>query len=265
MSRRQSFAAGAWCLLSVATLWSQGDGPAGTPRGEPDAPVAAALAAISRPRPPADVFLYGAARRDRLEIVAEIPSSRLAAEAWNQGAEVRTVVLGPSGEAVGTLAGRIDSAARGLLMTMPLTAGAFGPWRVRVSIANGAEHLHNALTIASPGPARLLGAPIVYRSAHGPRSPVGAVADFQFRRTERVRVEWPVVNAFDRHEARLLNGSGRPLTVDATLAVRPGAGGDVLGMDLNLAPLGPGDYVIDLNVVSGTQAERRLLGIRVRG
>jgi hypothetical protein len=39
--------------------------------------------------------------------------------------------------------------------------------------------------------------------------------------------------------------------------------GDVLELDLNLAPLGPGDYIIDVTAVSGAPSERRLLGIRV--
>jgi len=37
----------------------------------------------------------------------------------------------------------------------------------------------------------------------------------------------------------------------------------MLGLDALLAPLGPGDYVIEVTGASGAATDRRLIGIRV--
>src|SRR6185436_13904834 len=107
----------------------------------------------------------------------------------------------------------------------------------------------------------LLGEPIVYRAAPGPRAPLRPVADFQFRRTERVHIEFPMLTPFEDRQARLLGRTGQPLAVSVTLTMPPA--GSVLAADLTLAALGAGDYVIEVTAGTGERAERRLVAIRV--
>ena len=66
----------------------------------------------------------------------------------------------------------------------------------------------------------------------------------QFDRTERIRVEWPVLGTLDRREARLLGVNGAPLPVD--LPVSEDDGTHVLRVDLALAPFARGEYTIEL-------------------
>src|SRR5205814_2132014 len=162
--------------------------------------------------PSTEVFAYGALGPNELQIVAEIGSARLETGKWSQGADVQAVVTGPGGEALGTVTAKIEPAARGVLLRVPLPPGATGPWRVGLKVTSGADSLEERATIEAGSPAgTLLGPPIAYRAAPGPRSPLRPVADFQFRRTARVHVEWPTLKALDQRQTRVLSRNGQPL------------------------------------------------------
>jgi VWFA-related protein len=72
-------------------------------------------------------------------------------------------------------------------------------------------------------------------------------ADLRFRRSEQVRVEIPTPSA-EGGAARLLDRTGRPLAIPVVAAVRSdGDGSRWLTAQVALAPLAPGDYVIELS------------------
>jgi hypothetical protein len=114
-----------------------------------------------------------------------------------------------------------------------------------------------------PSPPGVLGEPIISRAAPAPVSPLRPVADYQFWRTERVHVEWPVRGPLDRRQGRLLSKDGSGLAVPVTLSEREQNGRAVLAADLNLAPLAVGDYVIEVVAAMGPDEVRRYLAIRV--
>ncbi len=76
-------------------------------------------------------------------------------------------------------------------------------------------------------------------------------------------MEWLVEGTLDRREGRLLGIDGRPLAVPVVLTERDQNGRPVLAVDLNLAPLAPGDYVIEVVAVRGADETRRYIPIRV--
>ena len=125
-----------------------------------------------------------------------------------------------------------------------------------------------ALSVASligcgePPAGAVLGDPLVFRAAPAASSPLRPVAGFQFRRTERAVVEWPLLKDAEKLEARLLGRDGQPLALPVQVGVREGTGGRVAFVDLNLAPLGAGEYVLDLSTGSG-ESERRLVALLV--
>jgi hypothetical protein len=53
------------------------------------------------------------------------------------------------------------------------------------------------------------------------------------------------------------------LPVAATVTEREVNGTTRLAVDVNLAPLGPGDYLIEATAGGGDQKERKLVAIRV--
>ena len=72
-------------------------------------------------------------------------------------------------------------------------------------------------------------------------------ADLRFRRNEQLRVEIPTSSS-DAATARLLDRTGQPLAVPLTAALRDdGDGSRWYTAQVALAPLAPGDYVIEFS------------------
>jgi hypothetical protein len=89
------------------------------------------------------------------------------------------------------------------------------------------------------------------------------VADGQFRRTERIVVQWPAKRPTDERSARLVTRRGDPLPVQVALTERPGDLGVVLVADAALAPLAQGDYVLELTAGAGTDRIQKFLAFRI--
>jgi hypothetical protein len=70
-------------------------------------------------------------------------------------------------------------------------------------------------------------------------------ADLRFRRTERISIEFPTTST-ETGTARLLNRTGQPMAIPVAAAIRNDADGSRWRTaQLALAPLAPGDYVIE--------------------
>jgi hypothetical protein len=156
--------------------------------------------------------------------------------------------------------GRVTAAARGTVVEVPVTSGS-GPWQATVRV-RGESTETEALSVPLPREG-LLGEPIAYRAASAAASPFQPAAVFHFRRTERVRVEWPAHAELAGHEARLLDRKGQPLAVPITVTRAPGANGASVRAELNLAPLNIGDYAIELTARTAGASEQRLFAFRV--
>lgn len=227
----------------------------------PPSPAATALDALARLRPAAAFSAYGTATGADLSIVAEIAAAEIEGGRWKQGADVQVMVAGGAGETAAAR-GRIEPGARGALIKVPVGAQA-GPWRATLRLTSQGEASQLAeVTIERTG-GRLLGEPIAYRAASAAASPWRPLAAFHFRRTERVRVEWPSLAPIDAVEARLLDRKEQPLQVPVTAALREEGGSKLATADLNLAPLSIGEYLIELTARSGETVERKLTAIRV--
>ena len=113
-----------------------------------------------------------------------------------------------------------------------------------------------AATAAIPdGPPAVIGEPAAYRVSR--TQPPERVKLLEFVRSDRLRVEWPVVAPLDRREARLLDSAGKPLPIDLPVSEDPVA--KTVTVELPLAPLGRGVYSIELTAGAGAATERRRL------
>ena len=224
------------------------------------AAVEEALGVLARLRPGAELFIHGVQEQDAVSVVVEIATA--AAARWNRGADVQVTLAGPGGEAAGTAEGRIDANTRGVLLRVPLAAPTAGPLRVTARIRSGTESIEDRGEIR-PAPGRVIGGTLLYRGTSAASSPLRPVADYQYRRTERAHLEWPIVSSLDRREGRLLGRNGQPLAVPVTVTERQSNGRNVLAADVNLAPLSDGDYVVEVTAGSGGDSEQRRIAIRV--
>jgi hypothetical protein len=102
------------------------------------------------------------------------------------------------------------------------------------------------------------GAIVLRRSVTTGNQPM-PTADLRFRRTERIIVEVPTTSE-DAGTAQLLGRTGQPMTIPVTTAIRNDADGSRWRTaQLALAPLAPGDYVIE----QSAGAEKTLTAFRI--
>ena len=127
----------------------------------------------------------------------------------------------------------------------------------------------NAALISALCPQTTLSTPIVYR-ARTPRELQQMKADAQavpatlreFSRTDRVFVRVQAYGAGGpKVEAHLLNRAGQPMQ-ELPVTAAEAAGGDAT-IDLPLAGIAPGEYVLELKAIGQSGEAKELVGFRV--
>jgi VWFA-related protein len=233
----------------------------GTRQTPPPSAAVQAVAELERVSPESRVYGHAARRGDHVVVVAEIASAQLELGRWADGAAVDGRLLGPNQTPAGSAHGSIARGSRAVAIDVPLAEAGRGPWTASVHVTGSGEL---AVGIDVPAtPLKLLGDPLVFRSLMTPNAPLRPVADFAFRRTERLHVEWPVLVPLDQRQARLLDQRGQPLAVNASaLETRDGAA-TTLSADVALAALAAGTYVVEIVVSAAGVAEQRYVAFKV--
>ena len=216
-----------------------------------------ALAALTRLRPAAEVFTAASRTRDTLTVVAELPADLLFSGQWKGGAAVAVTVTDAAGAQMGTGAARIEPPSRGAIVTIPV-ADPSAALVVATRVSNDSQSLADRIEVA-PASSSLIGPAMLFRARPPASAPLHPAADPQFRRTERLHVEWPIAGALDQRQARLLGKNGAPLPIPLTVSERDGR----VVLDFNLAPLTAGDYVLELIAARGADTGRSLIAFRV--
>ncbi len=117
-----------------------------------------------------------------------------------------------------------------------------------------------AAAAAASGPPAVIGEPAAYRVSR--TQPPERVKLLEFVRSDRLRVEWPVLAPLDRREARMLDSAGKPMAFDLPLSEAPDR--NTVVVELPLAPFGHGGYSIELTAASGGKTEQRRLTFLVK-
>lgn len=225
-------------------------------------PALDALDELGRLRPDIPLYLRVTPRPDHVDVAAELATRELERGVWSDGADVEVELRGPDGST--TASGHIDANAGGTLVPVDWTGGG-GPWTVRARVSGGgSSHTADATLDARPD-ASAVGPPTIYRAAPSPRAPLRPVAAFLFRRTERLRIEWPTIEAPAGFDVQLLNRSGDPLPVDLTLSRQETSAGPALVLDLSLSPFAEGDYIVELigDAAAGAAERDRYVAFRL--
>jgi VWFA-related protein len=110
----------------------------------------------------------------------------------------------------------------------------------------------------------LAGQPLLFRRGAGTANRILPTADFRFSRTDRLRLEIPAPTGARPGTGRVLDRSGKPLSVPVTVSERTdGASSERwIVADITLAPLSAGDYAVEVTIAGSTE-QRVLTGIRV--
>jgi VWFA-related protein len=208
---------------------------------------------------PASLMVGATPGAGEMTIVAEVTGPQASSVA--KGADVRVTLSDAAGGSPVTATGHIDPGARSALVRVPVGTMA-GPWQAKIDVGDPSTGLSTSLSIPRAVTA-LVGDPILYRATPSPRSPLWPSAGHLFSRTDRLHLEWALVGPLDSHVARLLDRRGQPLAVNVTLAEPPAGDRPTLVGDVSLAPLAPGDYLVELVVGRAGATERHLVAIRV--
>jgi VWFA-related protein len=229
--------------------------------------IAAALESLARIRPEARFRLHAVPSGDgagaSLVWIAGELQPPPAGDPWRQGG---TADIEISGEGV-TATGRVTLAAgeRAFLTAVALPKPVTGALDVRARLAGvtpDAARLADSIHVPFSAGAR---APLLFRRGPTTGNRQQPAATFLFSRTERVRVEVPVPADAKAGSGRLLERSGQPSPVPVTVGERTDAdtGRRWITADVTLAPLGAGDYAIEVGFTSGGKEQKTLAAIRV--
>jgi VWFA-related protein len=221
-----------------------------------------ALAELAKSPPDAALVVRGTAAAGELTVVAEIASHPIEMGQWADGADVQVFVTDPNGQELPPVQGKIEAGRRSVALKVPVAPDAAGPWSIRAKVRDRSNTVEDRGEVRRPS-ASLLGAALLSRGTPSARSALLPVAGAEYRRTERVHVDWPVLKPLDRREARLLGRDGQPLAISVTVTEREVEGRPTLSADAVLGPLAPGDYLIELTVGAGGEEEKPLVAIRV--
>jgi hypothetical protein len=182
-------------------------------------------------------------------IVGEIGGVTVIGDAWNDGFDA-TATLTTSADAT-VASGRV-TVPRGVrtFRLALMSSGALEPGdyvlRVGARAGGGASIPSRETARLTIPPAPQSTGAIFVRRGPSTGNKDTPTADLRFRRNEQVRVEIPVDSA-DTVSARLLDRTGKLLAVPVTATVRDDADGSRWQTaQLALAPLAPGDYVIEI-------------------
>jgi VWFA-related protein len=169
-------------------------------------------------------------------------------EMWRAGAEVTAMLSSASGDAVAT--GRTSLAAGIRSFRLAIQSGAVkaGDYRVTLRVQPKEPGTRSELAEASAPlleTPRAHGAVISRRGATSGRIEIPAVAG-RFRRADTIRVDVLEVESSEP-SARILDRTGRPLSIPLNVEhVQDNEGVRWASVQLALAPLAPGDYLVEL-------------------
>jgi VWFA-related protein len=180
--------------------------------------------------------------------VAEVPAAT-GQHDWSGGGQADATVIDSSGQTILTERLTIAPGARSLRFTLGSRATlAPGDYQVQIRAKGSTAPLGAMESVrVSVGAAPIsTGAVVLRRSVTTGNQPM-ATADLRFRRTERIIIEVPTTST-EAGTAQLLNRAGQAMPIPVTAAIREDADGSRWRTaQLVLAPLGVGDYVIELS------------------
>jgi VWFA-related protein len=234
------------------------------------ATVSAAMASLSRLRPDTRfsmnaVPIVGPTGRaiSKIWIAGELPASP-ANNPWSAGGTVSLDVSagGASATARVTLAAGQRSFAVPVPLSSPVESGSLD---VRATLAANdpdAQRFSDTLTLDLQSAATQ---PMLYRRGPATGNRLVPAGSFQFSRTERAHLEFPVGPDAKATGARLLDRTGQPLSIPVTIGERVDQETNQrwLTADITLAALAAADYAVEMAMTVGTTEHKAVTAIRV--
>ena len=188
------------------------------------------------------------------------PGRSAGADDWSGGGQADAVLVDASGRTVASARATLAPATPSARLALTASAIAPGDYEVQVrsKAARGGLAANDTLKVTVPPSPQATGA-MFFRQGPSTANRAVPTADLRFRRSDRLRLEVPST-ASDPGTTRLLDRAGKALPIPVAAMVRDDADGSRWRVaDVALAPLAPGDYLIEMTA----GAERLLQPFRV--
>jgi VWFA-related protein len=178
--------------------------------------------------------------------VAEVPAAT-GQHDWSGGGQADVMLIDSTGKTILTDKLTIAPGARSLRFALgsgvPLAPGDYQV-QLRAKGTTAPLGAMESVRVSLGAAPAASGAVVLRRSVTTGNQPM-ATADLRFRRTERISIEVPTTST-DAGTAQLLSRTGQAMPIPVTAAIRDDADGSRWRTaQLALAPLAPGDYVIE--------------------
>jgi hypothetical protein len=228
-----------------------GGGPAGT-RPVPSAAVSRALDTLLPGRGIQSVRIQAIALADRVRAVVELDPATLKLPEWQTGGTLQVSIEPERGGPPKLIEVPFQAGQRSVMVEGPDEALAPGRYTVRAEARS--ERSGSSVRVATDVVVAPPGATISSRTLPFRRGPTTGLAylptaDPRFRRTERLRLEVPIlVDGAVAATGRVLTREGQPLPLQVTTTERTDAqsGARYLVAEVTLAPLAQADFVLEL-------------------
>ena len=214
---------------------------------------------------PLDDAVPGA--KSQVWVVGEMEAASAKSADWANGGEAHVLLTAEDGVKLAELTQPIPPASRTVsvqLPDVPLAPGEF-TLRVRLKPGSGGLPFQDTIRFTVPEGTTSVGRARVLRSGPSTANQYMPTADLRFRRTDRIRVDVPVLGSFEQVNAEVLDRNGRTLQLAVGSAQREDTEPSLrwASADLALAPLAPGDYVVRTAVHQGTGRHETLTAFKV--
>ena len=244
------------------------------PKPKATAGVDQALSTLPAGRRVAPMYLQAAGGAGFVELTLEVDRATAALPEWSKGGQVRVEIEpadGSGGAARRSETITLEPGARVYTLRRP-ERDLLPPGRYQIRVqatpeggTRGVPATASAL-VTVPKAAALLGsAAMASRRGPGSGRLFAPTADPRFRRTERIVLETPLVSKTATVTARLLNRVGQAMNVPVTLSERIDESLllRVSVAEVALAPLAPGEYVIEVTATEGAATETVTYAVRI--
>ena len=218
------------------------------------------------------LYLQSAAGSGLIAVTLELDPAAARLPEWEKGATARLeIVKGETwpGTAVASEEVTLEPGQRVVALQRPERDKlAPGRYLVRRAVTpTGARSpitLNNSVLV--PPDTALVGSGVVaWRRGPGTGAAFLPTANARFRRVERLRIDLPLITAETTVTGRVLNRNGQPMALPVTMSERLDESLQLRHAiaEVSLAPLAPGEYVLELAATGGGKTANIAYGFRI--